>query len=199
MVRIFDFLNSYFGNAIQGGAATATPNDLLSNGLGWAAQQLNQMIAAKTLEEAKNNYENWLKCPRLSMKGARTNTFVVGSSPQFNVYVNDFGWGKPVVVRDGLANKFDGKFTAFPGVEEGSVDIDSTHPGRIASYGKRCRIHAAASTVKLDPSLQLFLDASVHPPQGTCREIVVIKCSGMLRQETQQYRRCLNFWPLIIV
>ncbi|CAI9752862.1 unnamed protein product [Fraxinus pennsylvanica] len=86
---------SYFGNAIQGGAATATPNDLLSNGLGWAAQQLNQMIAAKTLEETKNNYENWLKCPRLSMKGARTNTFVVGSSPQFNVYGNDFGWGNP--------------------------------------------------------------------------------------------------------
>ncbi|CAI9752856.1 unnamed protein product [Fraxinus pennsylvanica] len=114
----------YFGNAIQGGAATAMPNDLLSNGLGWAAQQLNQMIAAKTLEETKNYYENWLKCPQLPMKGARTNTFVVGSSPRFNVYGNDFGWGKPVAVRAGLANKFDGKLTAFPGVEEGSVDIE---------------------------------------------------------------------------
>lgn len=115
---------SYFGNAIQGGAATATPNELLRNGLGWAAQQLNQMIAAQTPEETKNYYENRIKSPRLLMKGARTNTFVVGSSPRFNVYGNDFGWGKPVAVRAGFANKFDGKLTIFPGVEEGSVDIE---------------------------------------------------------------------------
>ncbi|CAI9752857.1 unnamed protein product [Fraxinus pennsylvanica] len=80
------------------------------------------MIAAQTLEETKNYYENWLKCPRLPMKGARTNTFVVANSPQFNVCGNDFGWGKPVAVSVGLANKFDG--TIFPGVEDGSVDIE---------------------------------------------------------------------------
>ncbi|THG09226.1 hypothetical protein TEA_014536 [Camellia sinensis var. sinensis] len=34
------------------------------------------------------------------------------------------GWGKPLAVRSGLANKRDGKITVFPGMKEGSVDIE---------------------------------------------------------------------------
>ncbi|KAL2499668.1 HXXXD-type acyl-transferase family protein [Abeliophyllum distichum] len=82
------------------------------------------MIASQTHEETRNYYEDWLNFPRLLKKGTRTNTFVVGSSPRFNVYGNDFGWGKPVAARGGLGNKFDGKLTIFPGVEEGSIEIE---------------------------------------------------------------------------
>lgn len=41
------------------------------------------------------------------------------------MYDNDFGWGRPVAVRSGKANKFDGKISAFPGRDgAGSVDLE---------------------------------------------------------------------------
>ncbi|KAI8006050.1 putative acetyltransferase [Camellia lanceoleosa] len=46
-------------------------------------------------------------------------------SPRFAMYDNDFGWGRPIVVWSGRANKFDGKISAFPGREGGgSVDLE---------------------------------------------------------------------------
>ncbi|EOX91482.1 Uncharacterized protein TCM_000658 [Theobroma cacao] len=53
------------------------------------------------------------------------NTLVTSSSPRFNMYGNDFGWGKLIAVRSGPGNKFDGKITLFPGAEEGSIDIEA--------------------------------------------------------------------------
>ena len=41
------------------------------------------------------------------------------------MYGNDFGWGRPIAVRSGVGNKFDGKLTVFPGVEEGSMDFEA--------------------------------------------------------------------------
>ena len=52
------------------------------------------------------------------------NIIVTSSSPRFDIYGNDFGWGKPVVVRSGAANKAYGKLTVFSGAEEGSIDIE---------------------------------------------------------------------------
>ena len=41
------------------------------------------------------------------------------------MFDNDFGWGKPIAIRSGRANKFDGKISAFPGREgDGSVDLE---------------------------------------------------------------------------
>ncbi|KAF2306390.1 hypothetical protein GH714_017371 [Hevea brasiliensis] len=49
----------------------------------------------------------------------------MGSSPRFPMYNNDFGWGQPLAIRSGRANKFDGKISAFPGREgKGSVDLE---------------------------------------------------------------------------
>jgi hypothetical protein len=49
----------------------------------------------------------------------------MGSSPRFPMYDNDFGWGRPLAVRSGKANKFDGKISAFPGREgNGTVDLE---------------------------------------------------------------------------
>ncbi|CAN4075818.1 unnamed protein product [Withania somnifera] len=42
----------------------------------------------------------------------------------YSIYGIDFGWGKPIGVRSGMANKSDGKITLFPGVKEGNVDIE---------------------------------------------------------------------------
>jgi hypothetical protein len=41
------------------------------------------------------------------------------------VYGNDFGWGRPLTVQSGVANKFDGQLTVFPGPEERSMDLEA--------------------------------------------------------------------------
>ncbi|PNX79195.1 HXXXD-type acyl-transferase family protein [Trifolium pratense] len=53
------------------------------------------------------------------------NMLMVNSSPRFNVYGNDFGWGKPIAVRNGVGNRSIGKVTGF---EEGSIDIELCLP-----------------------------------------------------------------------
>ncbi|KAJ3700023.1 hypothetical protein LUZ61_003728 [Rhynchospora tenuis] len=49
----------------------------------------------------------------------------MGSSPRFDMYGCDFGWGKALAARSGSANKFDGKISAYPGSERGgSIDLE---------------------------------------------------------------------------
>ncbi|CAN1306417.1 Uncharacterized acetyltransferase At3g50280 [Linum perenne] len=84
----------YFGNAILRCPVAMKEKALLKKGLGEVAAEID--------------------------KG----TLVLSSSPRYDVYGNDFGWGKPVAVRSGAGNKFDGKVTVFPGVEEGSIDVE---------------------------------------------------------------------------
>lgn len=119
--------DQYLGNAVLFGCATSTVGDLLKRGLGWAALELNRMIASQTEQQVKKFLENWVEKPALLTKSevVRSNTFVTGSSPRFDVYGNDFGWGKPVAVRSGSGNKFDGKLTVFAGAEEGSIDFEA--------------------------------------------------------------------------
>ncbi|WZZ12085.1 hypothetical protein YC2023_105174 [Brassica napus] len=42
----------------------------------------------------------------------------------------DFGWGKPLAVRSGGANKFDGKISAFPGKEKLAGEERNVFAGR---------------------------------------------------------------------
>ncbi|GMP69346.1 hypothetical protein CsSME_00028646 [Camellia sinensis var. sinensis] len=66
-----------------------------------------------------------MKNPKIMKRGVMTNNgLATSSSLRFNVYGNDFGWGKPMAVRSGGGNKSDGKITHFPGVKEGSIDIE---------------------------------------------------------------------------
>ena len=44
---------------------------------------------------------------------------MTGNSPQFDVFGNDFGWGRPVAVRSGSANKVDGRATVYEGIDGG--------------------------------------------------------------------------------
>ncbi|KAM4080131.1 hypothetical protein ACB094_09G168400 [Castanea mollissima] len=101
----------YVGNAVLFGNVTTTVDNLLEHGLGWLAWQINKVIASQTAEEMKN--------------GVTSNALITGSSPRFNVYGNDFGWGRPITVRSGLGNKSDGKLTVFPGAEERSIDFEA--------------------------------------------------------------------------
>ncbi|CAI0544394.1 unnamed protein product [Linum tenue] len=69
--------------------------------------------------------ESWIENPKfLKIGELEEGLMLLGSSPRYDVYGNDFGWGKPVAVRSGAGNKFDGKVTVYPGVEAGSMDVE---------------------------------------------------------------------------
>uniref|UniRef100_A0A0D3FUV6 Uncharacterized protein n=1 Tax=Oryza barthii TaxID=65489 RepID=A0A0D3FUV6_9ORYZ len=46
---------------------------------------------------------------------ATAGEMVISGSPRFDVFGNDFGWGRPVGVRSGAGNKLDGKMTVYEG------------------------------------------------------------------------------------
>ncbi|KAF8086128.1 hypothetical protein N665_0634s0014 [Sinapis alba] len=116
----------YFGNAIQSVPTFATAGEVLSRDIRWTADQLNQSVAAHQDERIRCVVADWEANPRCFPLGNSDGASVtMGSSPRFPMYENDFGWGKPVAVRSGRANKFDGKISAFPGRDgNGSVDLE---------------------------------------------------------------------------
>ncbi|KAK2354174.1 hypothetical protein QL285_091724 [Trifolium repens] len=115
----------YFGNALIDCVVTMKARDLLGDGgLGKGAVEMNKMIALHSDEKLKNQYENWLKTPSFVNVGMSNKKTLVISSPRFDVYANDFGWGKPVAVRHGGENKENGVISVFAGVEEGSMDLE---------------------------------------------------------------------------
>lgn len=42
-----------------------------------------------------------MKDPKIPNGLVVNNSVLVASSPRFNMFGNDFGWGKPIAVRDG--------------------------------------------------------------------------------------------------
>ncbi|KAG2257662.1 hypothetical protein Bca52824_076956 [Brassica carinata] len=88
--------NDCFGNMVYITPATTTVEELLGRGL----KGVGSRMAGDTV--------------------------LVSSSPRFDVYRNDFGWGKPVAVRAGPGNSISGKLVLFPGIDEGSFDIQTT-------------------------------------------------------------------------
>ncbi|RZC84354.1 hypothetical protein C5167_047140 [Papaver somniferum] len=116
----------YFGNAIQSIPTVAATGDILSRDLRWCALELNRNVIAHDNAKVRGCVEEWEKNPRCfplgNLDGA---SMTMGSSPRFPMYDNDFGWGRPLAIRSGKANKFDGKISAFPGRDEmGSVDLE---------------------------------------------------------------------------
>ncbi|PIM99090.1 Shikimate O-hydroxycinnamoyltransferase [Handroanthus impetiginosus] len=116
----------YFGNAIQSIPTYATAGDVLGMDLRWCAEQLNENVVAHDNATVRKYVETWERDPRCFPLGNFDGAMItMGSSPRFPMYDNDFGWGRPVAVRSGRANKFDGKISAFPGWEgSGSVDLE---------------------------------------------------------------------------
>ncbi|KAJ0705279.1 putative shikimate O-hydroxycinnamoyltransferase [Helianthus annuus] len=116
----------YFGNAIQSIPTYATAGDVLSHDLRWCAEQLNKNVLSHDDTMVRRFVHNWEQDPRCFPLGNFDGAMLtMGSSPRFPMFDNDFGWGKPVAVRSGRANKFDGKISAFPGrAGGGSVDLE---------------------------------------------------------------------------
>ncbi|KAL6273690.1 hypothetical protein ACE6H2_024382 [Prunus campanulata] len=117
----------YFGNVVLAVTVRSTAGELMQHGLGWAASQINKAIASLTAEQVSKYLENWLKAPTFlsNLWDPKSVVLFTRSSPRFNVYGNDFGWGRPVAVRCGTSNNMNGMFTVFPGAEEGSIDFEA--------------------------------------------------------------------------
>lgn len=116
----------YFGNLIQSIPTVASVGELLSHDLGWGAERLHKNVVAHCNGTVRRGVADWESNPRLFPLGNFDGASItMGSSPRFPMYDNDFGWGRPLAVRSGRANKFDGKISAFPGREgNGSVDLE---------------------------------------------------------------------------
>ncbi|XP_020208929.1 uncharacterized acetyltransferase At3g50280 [Cajanus cajan] len=117
----------YFGNSIHAVSAETTTGELLEKDLGWAAWKLHLAVANHNNGVVLQFLQYWLRSPFVPQRGRFFDPFCVmmGSSPRFNVYGNEFGMGKAIAVRSGYANKFDGKVTSYPGREGGgSIDLE---------------------------------------------------------------------------
>uniref|UniRef100_A0A5B7BZK8 Putative BAHD acyltransferase DCR n=1 Tax=Davidia involucrata TaxID=16924 RepID=A0A5B7BZK8_DAVIN len=116
----------YFGNAIQSIPTVALIGELLSRDLSWSADMLHRNVVAHDDATVRRGVGDWESNPRLFPLGNFDGAMItMGSSPRFPMYDNDFGWGRPLAVRSGRANKFDGKISAFPGRDgKGSVDLE---------------------------------------------------------------------------
>ncbi|KAJ4843920.1 hypothetical protein Tsubulata_045280, partial [Turnera subulata] len=124
----------YFGNAIVTEKVCLKAGDILQKeGLGCAALEMNKVVASHAEDKIKSTLQSWIANPLSKIVDLAMNTLFASSSPRFNVYGNDFGWGRPVAVRSGSANKLDGKITVFPGAEEGSIDVEMASSIRIIS------------------------------------------------------------------
>ncbi|XP_078170098.1 putative acetyltransferase At3g50280, partial [Carex rostrata] len=116
---------NYFGNSIYAISTTTTAGELLENNLGWAGWLIHQAVANYTDSTIKDVMHKYMANPFVyNTHMFDIQSIMMDSSPRFNMYGCDFGWGKAVAVRSGSANKYDGKISAYPGWEGGgSIDL----------------------------------------------------------------------------
>ncbi|XP_039170711.1 BAHD acyltransferase DCR-like [Eucalyptus grandis] len=132
----------YFGNSITPVRTAAKVGELLGSGLGWAARLLHTAVAEHSSAKLREWNEDWIKRPQVYHldKTFDQYSIMMGSSPRFDKYGNEFGLGKAVALRSGYANKFDGKVSAYPGHEGGgSIDLEICLPPTTMALSKLTR------------------------------------------------------------
>nr|KYP44929.1 putative acetyltransferase At3g50280 family [Cajanus cajan] len=109
----------------EASVVTMKAGELLEGGVGKAAWEMNKVISLHSHDTIKNHNECWVRRPRVLTlpSGDSSNYLITSSSPRFNIYGNDFGWGKAEAVRIGGGHRRSGMITVFGGAEEGSIDI----------------------------------------------------------------------------
>ncbi|CAO2186651.1 unnamed protein product [Urochloa humidicola] len=114
----------YAGNAVVRCTATAAAGEVLGeNGLGRAASLLRRAIASLDEAALVRSVASWHRGdpPKFAYLAGwwHPAVMVTGNSPRFDVFGNDFGWGRPLAVRSGGANKVDGRATVYEGIDGG--------------------------------------------------------------------------------
>ncbi|KAH7523651.1 hypothetical protein FEM48_Zijuj06G0034500 [Ziziphus jujuba var. spinosa] len=152
----------YFGNSIGLTKGVATAGELLEHDLGWAAWQLHEAVVSFTHKTVESWLDSWLESPEIYQLEKTFDPFSVmmGSSPRFNKYGNEFGMGKALALRSGYANKFSGKVTSYPGPEGGgSIDLEVCLPPDTMSALESDKdfMEAASTTTYLSSQLDTIL------------------------------------------
>lgn len=117
--------NNYFGCFVHVLTISTTVGELLKNDLGWAASLLHQAVANLNDKTARDSVNDWLRSPycyhHANLHG--NHSITIENSPKFDMYVNDFGLGRPLAFHSGFANKAPGVVYACPG-REGGVSVE---------------------------------------------------------------------------
>ncbi|KAI4968679.1 hypothetical protein ZWY2020_046009 [Hordeum vulgare] len=107
----------YMGNAVAGAVARTPVGEILGDGrLGRTVWLLNRAVASFDEAGLKAELSSWSRNPSFRYAadyGMEPGVLVMSSSPRFDVYGNDFGWGRPVAVRSGAGSKLDGMVTVY--------------------------------------------------------------------------------------
>ncbi|KAI3959007.1 hypothetical protein MKX01_023683 [Papaver californicum] len=123
---------AYFGNSLTFGMVTAKDNEVLKRGFGFLASLLNEVVNSHSDEKIKSSIQSWIKKPFFlssgDVSGFGNKNLVARSSHRFNMYGNDFGWGRPVAIKTGSSGKSSGMTSVSPGPVEGSIDIEIVLP-----------------------------------------------------------------------
>ncbi|RHN70308.1 putative transferase [Medicago truncatula] len=93
--------NEYFGNSIHAVGAETTVGELFRNDLGWAAWKIHLAIANHDDKVVQNYVEEWIRSPIVYRMDLFFDPYTVmmGSSPRFNMYGNEFGMGKALAYK----------------------------------------------------------------------------------------------------
>ncbi|KAK8710266.1 hypothetical protein V6N13_145600 [Hibiscus sabdariffa] len=121
--RFRELPDGYFGNAILGTFVTTKAKEVMEHGIGKPAWRMNRTIATMTVESFERFLVSWPTSPNF-VTLSNGDALTTSSSPRFNMYGNDFGWGKPMAVRSRSSNKIDGMLTLDCGAEEGSINVE---------------------------------------------------------------------------
>ncbi|PPS11770.1 hypothetical protein GOBAR_AA08863 [Gossypium barbadense] len=91
---------NYFGNSFQTETVMTTAGELHEHGLGWAAWKLNQVVVNHTDKSIRGFVNDWLRSPFVyqCLTHLYARSVLIGSSPRFNTYGNEFGLGKALTV-----------------------------------------------------------------------------------------------------
>ncbi|KAI3893989.1 hypothetical protein MKW92_023753 [Papaver armeniacum] len=110
------------------------PETFFGNSVSWRivtlkeASLLNEVVNSHNFENSKSFVESYIQDPFIpgpgDGRGSISNMFIARSSQRFNMYGNDFGWGRPVALKTGPTGRSYGRTTVNPGPVEGSIDID---------------------------------------------------------------------------
>ncbi|RLN28844.1 hypothetical protein C2845_PM05G18320 [Panicum miliaceum] len=126
--RVAGIAPGYVGNAVMRSEVPSTAGEIERNGLGWTAWLLNRSVASFDELRVRGWLGRWVREPEFAHMGSLMSdgaAVTTGSSPRFDVFGNDFGWGTPVAVRSGAAEKMDGATTVFKGREKGgSISLE---------------------------------------------------------------------------
>jgi hypothetical protein len=90
---------NYFGNSIYATSTSTTAGELLNNNLDWGAWLVHQAVAKHTDSVIRYGVHQSMANPIISNLNTFDIHIMMTSSPRFDMYGCDFGWGKAVAAR----------------------------------------------------------------------------------------------------